>query len=90
MEIPILRIERRSMGIYPYLFYAGDYFWPLSPEAIATLKRHADDPPEAFLKQVIEAAAITKYLRHEVEEALAGVTNRDVELRALQQMVRTL
>ena len=78
------------MGIYPYLFYAGEYLWPISPEAVQTLKRHVDDSPESFMKQMVETTATTKYLRHQLTVTLAGAVDRDTELRALQQALRAL
>jgi len=90
MTTPILRVEHRSMGIYPYLFYAGDYLWPISSETVETLKRHVDDSPEAFMKRMVETLTITKYLRHQLEAVLTGLADRDTELRTLQQALRAL
>jgi len=78
------------MGIYPYLFYAGEYLWPISSEAVETLKRHVDDSPETFLKHLVETAATTKYLRHQLHAVLAGMVDRDTELRAVQQTLRAM
>jgi len=90
MTNQILRIEHRALGIYPYLFYAGAYLWPISPEAVDTLKRHVDDAPERFVTLLRETVATTKYLRHQLDMALAGAIDRDTELRAFQHTLRTL
>jgi len=87
---PALRIERRSTGIYPYLFHAGPYFWPMSPEAVQQLKLHTNEPPDAFHKRLIEIVGVTSYLRHQLEAVSAGLEDRDAEIRALQQTLTTI
>ena len=48
MMTSAIRIERRGTGVYPYLFHAGSYFWPIAPEVVEALKRHATDPPSVM------------------------------------------
>lgn len=85
-----LRFERRSAGVYPVLFHAGSYYWPLTEEAVTRLKAHAHDPPDAFQKTLVDAVATTRYLRHQVEAVLAGLTDREAQLRAAQQTLNAL
>jgi hypothetical protein len=85
-----LRFERRSAGVYPVLFHAGPYYWPVTEDAVTLLKAHAHDPPDAFQKSLVDAVATTRYLRHQVEGVLAGLADREAQLRAAQQMLNGL
>lgn len=84
MTEPVLRFERRSMGIYPCLFHAGPFYWPVPQEALVALKAGGHTTPDAFLQALIAAVAVTPYLKHQVETVLAGLDDRDAHLRAVQ------
>ena len=90
MTTPQLRLERRTTGVYPYLFHAGPYFWPITPEAVAEIKRHDNAPPSEFAARLIDAVGVTRYLRHQLDEVLARLDDRDAQLRAVQAAVAAL
>ncbi|MFZ5875833.1 MAG: hypothetical protein ACOYXU_05425 [Nitrospirota bacterium] len=84
-----LRIERRAAGIYPVLFHAGPYYWPVSDEALTRLAAQASADPEAFRAALMDAFAVTPYLKHQLAAVLAAVDDRDAQLRALQTALQT-
>lgn len=90
MTDPLLRFERRSTGVYFCLFHAGPFYWPLTPEAVNTLKTHATDSPEVFRAALVAAVGLTPYLTHQLDAVLAGLGDRDASLRALQASLAAL
>ncbi len=84
MTDPQLRIERRTAGIYPVLFHAGPYYWPVSDEALTRLAAQTSAAPEIFRAALMDAFAVTPYLRHQLATVLSGLDDRDAQLRALQ------
>ena len=90
MTTPQLRLERRVTGVYPYLFHAGPYYWPITPEAVAEITRHAHAPPSEFAARLADAVGVTRYLRRQLDEVLARLDDRDAQLRAVQAAVASL
>ncbi|MFZ5863528.1 MAG: hypothetical protein ACOYXR_11890 [Nitrospirota bacterium] len=84
-----LRIERRAAGIYPVLFHAGPYYWPVSDEAVTRLAGQASAAPDAFCAALMDAVAVTPYLKHQLAAVLSGLDDRDAQLRALQAALTT-
>ncbi|MBI3608325.1 MAG: hypothetical protein HY207_10180 [Nitrospirae bacterium] len=85
-----LRIERRGTGVYPYLFHAGPYFWPITPEIVEALKRHAKDPPSVFVARLLDVVGTTRYLRRQIETVVTHLDERDAQLRGLQEALAAL
>ncbi len=85
-----IRIERRGMGVYPYLFHAGAYFWPITPEVVAIIKRHAKDPPSVFVASLLDVIGTTRYLRHQLDTVVSHLEDRETQLRALQEALVAL
>lgn len=90
MTEPLLRFERRSMGIYPYLFHAGPFYWPVAQETVLALKASGHTAPDVFLQALTTAVGVTPYLRHQVDTVLAGLADRDAHLRAVQASLTTI
>lgn len=90
MTEPLLRFERRSMGIYPYLFHAGPFYWPVPQETVIALKASGHATPDAFLSALIAGVGLTPYLRHQLDTVLAGLDDRDAHLRAVQASLTTI
>lgn len=84
MTEPVLRFERRSTGVYPYLFHAGPFYWPVPQEAMVALKTQATAAPEAFRAALRDTVGVTPYLIHQLDAVLAGLDDRDTHLRAVQ------
>jgi hypothetical protein len=90
MMTSALRIERRGTGVYPYLFHAGSYFWPIAPEVVAALKRHATDPPSVFVARLLDMAGTTRYLRRQIETVVSHLDERDTQIRGFQEALAAL
>lgn len=90
MTTPQLRVERRTLGIYPYLFHAGSYYWPISADTVAALQSVVREAPAAFGDRLVAAVAPTRYLRHQLDVVLAGLDDREGEFRALQEALARL
>jgi hypothetical protein len=90
MTDPLLHFERRSTGVYPYLFHAASSYWPVTLEALNALKTHVHDSPDAFRAALVGAVGITPYLRHQLENVIAGLGDREAGLRALQDSLAAL
>jgi len=90
MTDPLFRFERCSTGVYPWLFHAGPYYWPVPLEAVSTLKAHASNSPEAFRAALVAAVGRTPYLTHQVDALLTGLGDREGALRALQASLAAL
>jgi hypothetical protein len=84
-----LRIERRTSGIYAVLFHAGPYYWPVSDDALTRLAAQTSAAPEAFRAALMDAVAVTPYLKHQLETVLSGMDDPDAQLRALQTALTT-
>jgi hypothetical protein len=84
MTDPLLRIERRASGIYHLLFHAGPYYWPISDEMLTRLHAQSSGSPDTFFAALMDTVAVTRYLKHQLAEVLAGADDRDAQLRALQ------
>jgi hypothetical protein len=84
MNRPLLRFERRTTGVYPYLFHAGPFYWPVQQEAIASLTSQTNASLDAFRAALTAAVGVTPYLAHQLNAVLAGLDDRDGQLRALQ------
>jgi hypothetical protein len=84
-----LRIERRAAGVYPVLFHAGPYYWPVSDEAVNRLVALTAAAPDAFRAALMEAFAVTPYLKHQLAAVLSGLDDPDAHLRALQAALVT-
>jgi hypothetical protein len=89
MTDPLLRIERRASGIYPLLFHAGPYYWPVTDEMLTRLHAQSSGGPEAFRAALMNTVAVTRYLKRQLETVLAGADDRDAQLRALQAALTT-
>lgn len=85
-----LRFERRTLGVYPYLFHAGAYYWPASLDAVAALKSSPTEDPQLFEARLLDAVAPTRYLRRQLESVLAGLEDRAAALRRLQESLAGL
>lgn len=81
---PLLRFERRSTGVYPYLFHAGPFYWPVPQEAIVSLKNQTHTSLDAFRTALTDAVGVTPYLTHQLNAVLAGLDDQDHQLRAVQ------
>lgn len=90
MTQPLLRFERRSTGVYPYLFHAGSFYWPVGQDAVVALKARAHDAPEAFRKALTEAVGVTPYLQHQLNTVLSEAGDQDTHLRAIQQSLASM
>jgi hypothetical protein len=90
MTKPLLHFERRSTGVYAYLFHAGPFYWPVPLEAVSALKAHATDSPDGFRTALVAAVSLTPYLNHQLDLVLADLGERDTDLRALQESLATL
>lgn len=90
MTTPQLRFERRTLGVYPYLFHAGAYYWPASLDTVAALKSSSTADPRSFEARLVDAVAPTRYLRHQLESVLAGLEDREAALRVLQESLAGL
>lgn len=87
---PLFRFERRSTGVYPCLFHAGPFYWPVPLEVVSTLKTHASNSPDAFHAALVAAVGLTPYLAHQLNALLAGPGDREGALRALQASLAAL
>lgn len=90
MTDPLLRFERRTTGVYPCLFHAGPFYWPVPLEAVNTLRAHATGSTDAFRAALVASVGLTPYLTHQLEAVLAGPADRDAALRALQESLGSL
>ncbi len=90
MSEPLLRFERRSTGVYPCLFHAGSFYWPVTQEAVIALKAHAHDAPDTFREALAAAVGATPYLRHQLNTVLSQASDPDAELRAVQQSLTAI
>jgi hypothetical protein len=45
--------------------------------------------PEAFRAALMDAFAVTSYLKHQLAAVLSGLDDRDAQLRALQTAITT-
>jgi hypothetical protein len=84
-----LRIERRAAGIYPVLFHAGPYYWPVSDDALNRVIAQTAADPAAFRAALMDAFAVTPYLKHQLAAVLSGLDDPDAQLRALQTSLVT-
>lgn len=87
---PLLRFERRSTGVYPCLFHAGSFYWPVAQDAVTALKGHAHDTPAAFRDALTAAVGVTPYLRHQLNAVLSETGDPDAQLRAVQQSLAAM
>ena len=90
MTEPLLHFERRSTGVYPYLFHAGPFYWPVTRETMTALTAHATDSPDAFRAALVAAVGLTPYLKHQLDAVLGSLGDADGDLRALQASLTTL
>jgi hypothetical protein len=84
-----LRIERRAAGVYPVLFHAGPYYWPVSDDALTRLAAQRAADPAAFRAALLEAVAVTPYLKHQLAAVLSALDDPDAHLRAFQAALTT-